>query len=237
MSQYEIVWYHGHRFDRMTVQALMEMEKRLGYELSVMQGSYNGHAVGASAGTHAGGGAVDLAPTDAHAKVRVGREVGFAMWERPTLPDVWNHHVHGILVGNAKVSWEAASQIAQYRNHTNGLANHGWDSEWRPAVIKPFRFNKPVANPIAVDLSNLRVDFANAMHDNGGNVPHARVKRVQKRLAAKGIACAVDGVVGPQTLGAWKRWERMNGDSTPNSMPDKGQLTALLRGSIYYVVA
>lgn len=236
MSAYEIVWFHGHRFDRMTVQALLEMERRLGYQLSIMQGSYNGTAVGASAGTHAGGGAVDLSPVDAQAKQRVGREVGFAMWERPTLPDVWEHHVHGILIGNAKVSPSAAHQITQYRNGTNGLANFGADHSWRPSPIRPFVYRGAPAVPVAVDLSNLRIDFENAIHGNGGNAPYGRVRRVQRRLAAKGIRCAVDGVVGPQTLGAWKAWERKNGDSTPNSLPDAGQLKALLKGSIYYMV-
>lgn len=236
MSAYEIVWFHGHRFDRMTVQALLDMEHKLGYQLTILQGSYNGGAgkVAASAGTHNGGGAVDLAPADAHDKVRAGREVGFAMWERQTLPGVWSHHVHGILIGNAKVSSGAAHQITDYRNHRNGLAGHAADNTWHPSPIRGYRYH--TAPTVAVDLSNLRIDFINAAHDHGGNAPAARVRNVQRQLASKGIDCYVDGIVGPQTLGAWKKWERKNGDSTPNNIPDEVQLKALLKGSKYYMV-
>lgn len=236
MSAYEIVWFRGRRFDRMTARALMDMEKILGYELTIMQGSYNG-GVGASAGTHDGGGAVDLAGADAENKVRAGRTVGFAMWEREAWQGPWPHHVHGILYGNAKAAGAAKRQVAAYLNHRDGLVSNRWDATWRPRHIRPYRYR--VQPSIAVDLSDLRLDFMQALDGDSKtfNAPARRVRRVQRRLSkVLGRPIALDGVAGPQTLRAWRQWERKNGDSTPNSLPDEVQLKALLKGSVYYMV-
>jgi hypothetical protein len=239
LSAYEIVTFRGHRFDRMTVQALLEMERRLGYELSVAQGSYN-HGVGASAGTHDGGGAVDLQPADAARKVRVGREIGFAMWERHAIPGVWPHHVHGILIGNAKVSPGAAQQVYYYRLHRNGLRGEAWDSTWHPSPIRPYVYKAGPVSPAitrTLDLSNVRIDFFSARDGHITNTSHHRSKVIQRLLNKRNRAgLLVDGVVGEKTLAAWKNWERHNGDPTPNSIPDWAQLTALLKGSTYRLV-
>lgn len=244
-DRYEIVFYHGHRFDRMTVQALQAMEKRLGYELTILQGSYNG-GVGASAGTHDGGGAVDLAPADAANKVRVGREVGFAIWERQPIPNLWPHHVHGILIGDAEASPSALRQVAQYRNHTNGLADFGSDNTWHPSPIAAYHYrHKPPVPTIQVDLSNLRVDFFNALEGKAGNSPKGRVKVVQrvmnKKMPDASPPLFVDGIVGEHTLDRWGRWEdkignRKGADPDKPRIPDPHSLRALLRGTIYFMV-
>lgn len=236
MGAYDVVFFRGHRFDRMTVAALLVMEKHLGYELSVMQGSYNGRAVGASAGTHAGGGAVDLAPTDAHNKVRVGREFGhFAMWERQPIPGLWAHHVHGILIGNTHASPEAKAQVTDYRNHRNGLKGHAADNTWHPANITPFPYKPASINPLRVDLSQLRIDFVNAAHGQS-NHPSAQVKVVQRRLnRLTGSKLKIDGDVGPRTSVAWRNWEKKLGRPA-NVYPDPYTLIALLKGTPYRMV-
>lgn len=241
-DRYEIVWFRGHRFDRMTVQALMAMEKRLGYELTVIQGSYNGTAVSASGGTHAGGAAVDLAPYDAERKQRIGREVGFAMWDRPELWQsgnrLWGHHVHGILIGNDKASPAALRQVTAYRNHRDGLAGNRVDNTWHPAEIKPYAYY--VEPYIAVDLSNLRIDFFNALEGHGGNSPKGRVKVVQRRLNRKfphARGLVVDGIVGRQTLDRWGAYEKRYGHGEGRvRIPDMPTLRGLLRGSVYYAI-
>lgn len=144
MSRYDIVWFHGKRVDKYTRQALQQVEKDLGYELTIVQGSYN-KGVGASAGTHDSGGVVDLAPFDWQRKVKALRKRGFAAWYRPELwiggRRIWGSHIHAVQIGNAKLHWTAANQVTDYRNHLNGLANKGWDSFWRPKKIKPFVYN------------------------------------------------------------------------------------------------
>jgi hypothetical protein len=66
-DRYELTTYGdpvAKTVDRMTAQALDKAARRLGYPLTIVQGSYH-RGVGASAGTHDGGGVVDLAPWDA----------------------------------------------------------------------------------------------------------------------------------------------------------------------------
>src|SRR4051812_45286804 len=105
---------NGKTIDQLTNYALYAMEDRLGYtpgSLTVVQGSYNAGGVTASAGTHDGGGAVDLTPENWEAKVHAARAVGFAAWHRPALPGVWGEHIHMVLIGDAKLSPAAAAQV------------------------------------------------------------------------------------------------------------------------------
>ncbi len=91
---FERVIFRGRVMDRKTQSFLQAMEQRLGYELTVIQGSYNAGGVSASAGTHDGGGVVDLVSWDHRRKVRVARELGAFAWFRPDLPGVWGEHIH-----------------------------------------------------------------------------------------------------------------------------------------------
>lgn len=140
MHAYDIITRDGHKVDRITDAALKAAESRLGYSLTLLQGSYNAGGVGASAGTHDGGGAVDLAPWDWQNKVHAMRSVGFAAWHRPAIKGLWVEHIHCILVGNAKLSSSAAQQVDQYRRHRDGLANQGPDNTWHPSPIPVFRW-------------------------------------------------------------------------------------------------
>lgn len=132
--------------DRRTAQMLEEAERRLGYTLTVYQGSYNTTVV-ASAKTHYGGGAVDLSAYDWRRKVKVLREIGFAAWYRPESRS-WNAHIHAIDIGNVKAHQQAKDQVASYRRGRNGLVGDGPDNtpELRPAVIKAWVY-KPEPPP------------------------------------------------------------------------------------------
>lgn len=127
-NRYQRVYYHGRLMDRYTMEAVKAAEKRLGYELTIIQGSYNAGRVTASAGTHDGGGVIDLAPYDHDRKVRVLRQIGFAAWYRPAIRGLWSSHIHAVLIGNDKLSSSARNQVTAYRNGRNGLANNGPDN-------------------------------------------------------------------------------------------------------------
>ncbi len=230
---YEIVSFRGGRFDRMTAQALSRMEEKLGYDLSIMQGSYNS-GVGASAGTHDGGGAVDLAAYDHKRKVRAGREVGFAMWYRSSAEGPWSPHCHGILVGNAKLSSGAATQVTAYRNGRNGLASNAADTfGWRPSPIPSYKFAPE--KKYSIDLHNVRVDFLDVL-DGGTNKSTRRGRVIQKCLNSKLKSdIVVDGVIGEQTVEAWRRWERKIGVTGRPGVPDRASLRALFKWTIYYI--
>ena len=143
-TAYDRVTWRGFTFDKMTVQAVEAAEKAYGAQFTILQGCYDHGAVTASAGTHDGGGAVDVAATSDPAKVvRALRTVGFAAWHRLPSQGPWGEHVHAVLIGNARLSPAAAQQVTAYKNERNGLANNLTDTTWRPAPIRPYIYKEP----------------------------------------------------------------------------------------------
>ena len=93
----------------------------LGYPLTVVQGSYNHGGVSASAGTHDGGGVVDLLAWDWQRKVRVLRKIGFAAWYRPPVSGLWGAHIHAVLIDHGKlVAGRRPRQVIAYRAGATG---------------------------------------------------------------------------------------------------------------------
>lgn len=120
----------GHTTNRRTARMLAEAE-RIGGPLRITQGSYN-NSVGASAGTHDGGGVLDLSVrgltmTQINRRVRALRRVGFAAWYRPALPRVWGPHIHAVAVGTNDLAPAAARQVAALRRGRDGLAGNNLD--------------------------------------------------------------------------------------------------------------
>ena len=134
--------HDGKPVDWLTHAALLDVEARLGYELTIVQGSFNAGGVAASAGTHDGGGAVDLSAWDHENKVREMRRAGFACWYRPTIPGLWNEHCHAILIGDRLLSAGAKMQVAEYLRGENGLANHAPDDGPRDFVNNRYHWQR-----------------------------------------------------------------------------------------------
>jgi hypothetical protein len=136
---------NGQVIDQLTNYAMYAAERRLGYDqgsLDVIQGSYKaGDGAPQSAGTHDGGGVVDLTENDWSAKVHALRAVGFAAWHRPQNWDGRGGmgHIHAVLIGNVKLAPEAKAQVEAYRAHRIGLANNAADPTWHPDPIPTFR--------------------------------------------------------------------------------------------------
>lgn len=180
----------------------------------LLQGSYNAGGVQASAGTHDGGGAIDLASTSKDAIVlKILKDVGFAIWKRPELyrngRRLWGPHLHGIAIGDKEMSDGARKQVQDYFAGLDGLAGHAKDTSYRPARIPSFIY--PLQS---VDLSNVAEQAR-----KGGRVALPGVKRVQRALNWRtGTALLVDGKFGKQTKAAYARWERQcggDGDGIP----------------------
>lgn len=99
--------------------------------LPLSQGSYTS-AAAQSAGTHSGGGALDVklseVPRDEWWHI-VGalRRTGFAAWLRDPSQGDWPYHIHAIAIGDREMSDAAARQVAAYKEGRNGLANNGLD--------------------------------------------------------------------------------------------------------------
>ncbi len=149
--------YHGRRVDQGTKAALMDVEEDLGYELTIVQGSFNGGdgRVSASAGTHDSGRVIDLASYDWRRKVAALRKVGFAAWYRPAIRGLWGAHIHAVLIlgswdNDRGIAGSAFRQITAYRNGRDGLASNRSDPNARPNPLRVFKYppkEKPVPKP------------------------------------------------------------------------------------------
>lgn len=139
------------RVDWKTRAALEEAERRLGYRLTVVQGSYNNGRVKASGPTHDGGGVVDLLAWDWRRKVKVLREIGFAAWFRAERPGLWGAHIHAVLIDHGRLDPSAAAQVMAYRAGRDGLMGNRVDTFPRPNPISLFRYPPPpvIAVPVA----------------------------------------------------------------------------------------
>ena len=146
---FERVIFRGRLMDRKTQAFLQAMEQRLGYDLTVIQGCYNPGGVSASAGTHDGGGVVDLVSWDHRRKVRVARELGAFAWFRPDLPGVWGEHVHLGIRDHGRLSPAAKEQQVCYDADParNGLANNALDRTWHPDPSVTFTYRRHTDPP------------------------------------------------------------------------------------------
>jgi len=91
---------------------------------TVTQGSYH-PGVGASAGTHDGGGALDIrirgySTATADKMVKALRMAGFAAWRRG-VGDGFAPHIHAIGIGDRQATWGARQQVKEYFAGGDGL--------------------------------------------------------------------------------------------------------------------
>jgi peptidoglycan hydrolase-like protein with peptidoglycan-binding domain len=129
--------YHGALMNTRTKAMLVAAEGLLGRQLGITQGSYNPGGVGGSAGTHDGGGVIDVSVEGMTSATRVTvarnlRIVGFAAWVRTPAQGDWGYHIHAVALSDPDQSTAAQHQSGDYYLGFNGLANHGADDG--PAV-------------------------------------------------------------------------------------------------------
>ncbi|WP_406070547.1 peptidoglycan-binding protein [Micromonospora sp. NBC_01638] len=122
----------GYVVDARTQAMLTEAQRLLGYPLVLEQGSYNPGGDPTSAGTHDGGGVVDIAVTGMTAAKRTAvvqalRQVGFAAWVRNPSQGDWPWHIHAAAINDTDLSSQAQHQVGDYYLGMNGLANGGPD--------------------------------------------------------------------------------------------------------------
>lgn len=131
VHDYGRVTYGGMTVNKRTRTLLIRAEVKLGGKFTLSQGSYS-TGVSASAGTHDGGGTVDISVSGLSAKTRLEavtalRTVGFAAWLR-TPAEGFSYHIHAVAIGDREASASAVKQVVQYFEGKNGLRGHGPDS-------------------------------------------------------------------------------------------------------------
>ncbi|MFJ4678213.1 MULTISPECIES: peptidoglycan-binding protein [unclassified Kitasatospora] len=123
---------NGYTIDTRTQNMLTEAERLLGYKLTLDQGSYNPGGDPTSAGTHDGGGVVDINVDGMTSATRTAvakalRQVGFAAWVRNPNQGDWPWHIHAAAINDTDLSTQAQNQTGDYYLGLNGLANHAAD--------------------------------------------------------------------------------------------------------------
>lgn len=139
-ADYRHVNFRGVTMNKRT-QTMIEradfiMQKKYGhagFNFQFSQGSYS-HSVSASAGTHDGGGALDvrdsgLPKATVDDMVKSLRQAGFAAWSRGRGHDSFPPHIHAIAIGDSQMSSSARSQVSDYARGLNGLANDASDPD------------------------------------------------------------------------------------------------------------
>ncbi|MQA26877.1 MAG: peptidoglycan-binding protein [Micromonosporaceae bacterium] len=124
--------YTGKRVNTRTRNMLARADTMVSWSLTLTQGSYTSDDP-ASAGTHAGGGVVDLSvsgltTTQRWRTVQALRTIGFAAWLRTPDQGPWGYHIHAAAVSDPDLSQPARNQIHDYYFGRNGLANHAPDN-------------------------------------------------------------------------------------------------------------
>lgn len=122
-----------------TRDMLAEAERLLGRDLVLDQGSYNPGGDPTSAGTHDGGGVVDISvegmgPAARTAAARALRRVGFAAWVRSPEQGDWPWHIHAAAISDTDLSSQAQHQTGDYYLGLNGLAGRNPDDGPQVAI-------------------------------------------------------------------------------------------------------
>lgn len=181
-------WRGRTNVDLMTITAIEQAERLADFQFDVTQGSYQGGAGDSkSAGTHDGGGVVDLRTRDLTADqkrrmIRALRRVGFAAWLR-TPAQGFTEHVHAVLGGHPLLAPAAARQWDAYLAGRNGLASNGPDDGPRINPIPTFNASEEDDMFSDDDRETLARTFNNART--------SRIASIQGRNAAR---AAVNGI-------------------------------------------
>ncbi|XVX19859.1 peptidoglycan-binding protein [Actinomycetota bacterium] len=130
--------YRGVRVNTRTKKMLAAADAKVPFAIYLSQGSYRyPNGASASAGTHDGGGVVDISvgnmtTTQRWQAVKALRQVGFAAWYR-TSAQGFTPHIHAVAIGDTDL-WQAnglytnRDQVGDYYKGRTGLASNGPDN-------------------------------------------------------------------------------------------------------------
>lgn len=219
--------------DARTYAMVLLARKRFGFDFTIVQGSYCVNGAAASAGTHDGGGCIDIRVWDLPAGksitglVTVLRRTGFWAWSRTTAQG-FDPHIHCCDAGNERLAWLAAAQVkaAESPRGSNGLGDLSTPDDGPKVPVPHF-----VYEPQKVSVGRVQAASSGRLK---GAVPSVRT--VQRVLTARGYPCAVDGLWGPQTTLSFARFCRKRGLTFVGGAPSRKALRRLGSGRRFSVV-
>lgn len=223
---YDLVRYGGKVVNKRTRTMLEAAAVIYGKPFTLVQGSYS-RGVAASAGTHNGGGVVDISTlgmSDAgrRAAEQALRKVGFFAWVRT--PPKFAYHIHAVAIGDRELSAAARLQIRQGFADRNGLAGNGPDPQRDPypAWVDKYGHHVSLDRPKPAPKY---VPYPGAEWFK--NEPRSPIiTAMGKRLVAEGCGAYEDGP-GPQWTDAdrasYAKWQRKLGytGSDANGWPGR----------------
>lgn len=207
-SAYDHLSVEGETINRRTLAYYRQVQKIYGLlggtgTIRLVQGSFSNGSL--SGGTHRGGGAMDLMlsieTSSNYKKLEKASRMCMGAGFYRTPADGFDPHCHIIVLGDKTMSDAAAKQVIDYHKGLNALASHLREpsTKWRPHVL--FNMSYPLG---VVDYSVVR---AQAMRKSGWT-SYTSVKRIQHALNIKiGTTLVFDGIFGPATKAAYKRFE------------------------------
>lgn len=145
-------WRGRTNVDALTIACLERAERAAGHQFTVTQGSYQPPGGGDinSAGTHNGGGVIDLRWCGHDACIGHLRRAGFWAWHRTPEQSSWPHHVHAGVLGHPLLAPLAKVQEQAYRDGYNGLGYNGRNApDDGPRIV-------PIPVPLWIDAEPQR---------------------------------------------------------------------------------
>lgn len=217
-------WWRGVQLDQRSADMMTEVDRLLPHiPIYPSQGSWSG--ADASAGTHSGGGAIDVTGLDAaqcDELVATMRRVGWAAWHRTPEQSDWVRHVHGIAVqpggewDRGCLSGAAHEQVVDYYDGRNGLASGAPDDGPRQHVGTTWETYEPASDPqtfrrptmILVQAPDGRIALVGLsgpawVHNSDS------LAEVRKALADPGYIAKVDA----------KTWDRLESYASAGGVP------------------
>lgn len=170
---FDIVYFRGKKMDKKTRQFLQDMESKLGYELTVVQGCY-AKTVRASANTHNLGGVIDLAAFDWKNKLKVAADLGGAAFHREYRAGLWGEHLHIVIRNHGNLDPSAAAQVRDWDHKPplNGLVGHApLTGQYHPGKEITFKYRgegKPLpVKPVVNNVTKARDLLVESIHNIG----------------------------------------------------------------------
>ena len=141
---FEYISWRGAIVDRKTVELLKILERRLGYAVDVIKGHSVASSGSVSATTHNKGGVCDLKPADHENKVRELRKLGCAAWFREAIPDLWDEHIHFVVIKHGNLDPAAGRQVESFLRGRDGLKGDNVDPNKFHPAFSPFSYDAAI---------------------------------------------------------------------------------------------